>query len=98
FGALRPHAVMSDHVELDTIKDRVIADRSRMSRTSAEGLSIRLARSPHVCVADRVERDHIDRIHLNLGVANGIYPSDSHLWPLPKPEGDGDAACYYFVA
>jgi hypothetical protein len=98
FGALRLLAVTSDHVELDTIKDGVAPDRSRMRRAFAEGLSISLARSTHVCVADRVERDQIDRIDLDVDVAHSIYPSDSHLWPLPKPKGDGDAACDDLVA
>jgi hypothetical protein len=98
FGALRLLAVISDHVELDAIKDRVIFDRSRVSRALAEGLPVRLARSTHVCVADRVERDHVDRIDLNVDVAYGIYPSDSHPWPLPKPKGDSDVACDYLVA
>ncbi len=89
---------MSDHMELDSIEHGVITDRSRMSRASAERLPVTLARSTHVCVADGVERDHIDRIHLNVDVAYGIYAADSHLWPLPQAKGDGDAACADLIA
>ena len=83
---------MSDHMELDSIEHGVITDRSRMSRAFAERLPVTLARSTHVWVADGVERDRIDRIHLNVDVANGIDAPDSHLWPLPQAKGHGEAA------
>lgn len=86
------------HVELDPIEDRVVADRSRMSRPFAERLSIRFTRSTHVCRADRVEGDQVEQVDLNAGAADGIYAADPHLWPLPKAKRDGDLACDHFVA
>src|ERR1700688_3535402 len=83
---------MADHMELDSIADGVMSDRSRMSRTFAERFAVRLARPIHVSIADRVEGHHIDRIDLNLDVAYGIPAADSHLRPLPQAEGDGDSA------
>jgi hypothetical protein len=81
-----------DHVELDSIQDRVVTDGSRMSRTFAEGLSIMFAGLTHVRSGDRVERDQVDRVDLNVGVADRIHATNSHSWPLPKAKGDGDAA------
>jgi hypothetical protein len=85
--------VVVDDVELDSIKDGVITDRSRMSSTFTERLSIRLTGSAHVTTADRVERDQVDRVDLKVDVANGIDASNSNLRPLPKAKGDGDVTC-----
>lgn len=60
----------SDHVELDSIKDRVITDGSRMRGTLAERLAIRLTRPTHVSGADRVERDQVERVDLNVSAAD----------------------------
>lgn len=89
-------AVVSDHVELDSIQDGVITDGSRMSRTFTERLPISLTRSTDVIRADRVERDQVDRIDLNVAAADLIDATNSNLWPLPESKGDGDAARGYF--
>jgi hypothetical protein len=62
---------MSDDVELDSIEDRVVTDRSRVRRTFAERLSISLARATHVIVADRVEREQVDRVDLHASRNDG---------------------------
>lgn len=69
-----------------------------MGRTFAERLSIMFARLTHVLSGDRVERDQVDRVDLNVGVADRIHTTDSHSWPLPQAKGDGDAACDDLVA
>lgn len=89
---------MLDHVELDSIQDGVVADGSRMSRTFAERLSVMFTGSTHICSADGVERHKVDRVDLNVDVADSIHAAYSHLWPLPKAKGDGYAACNYSVA
>jgi hypothetical protein len=89
---------MLDDVELDSIQDRVVVDRSRVSRTLAERLSIKLAGSTHIVGADRVERDQVDRVDLNVNVPDRVHATDAHSWPLPKAKGDGDAACDYLGA
>ena len=91
-------AVMLDDVELDSIEHRVITDRSRVSCTFTERLSIRFPRPAHVITADRVERDQFDGVDLNVDVADRIDAANSNLWPLPKAKGDGDAACDYLGA
>jgi hypothetical protein len=87
-----------DDVELDSIEDRVVTDGSCMSRTCAERFSIMLAGLTYVRSGDRVERDQVDRVDLNVGVADRIHTTDSHSWPLPKAKRDGDAACEDLVA
>jgi hypothetical protein len=89
--------ISSDHVELDSIQDRVVTDRPRMRRPFAQRLSIGFARSTHINVTDRVEREQIDRVDLDVNVANWIDATDSHFWPLPQAKRDGDGACDYLV-
>ena len=96
--AVISRAVVLDDVKLDSIKHRVITDRSRVSGTFTERLSIRFPRSAHVITADRVERDQFDGVDLNVDVADRIDAANSNLWPLPKAKGDGDAACDYLGA
>ena len=72
-------------------------DRSRMRRTFAKQLSIGFPRLTNVRVADRVEREQIDRVDLNVNVANWIDATNSHFWALPQAKGDGDGACDYLV-
>lgn len=69
-----------------------------MSRTFAERLSIMFAGLTHVRSGNGVERDQVDRVDLNVGVAHRIHATDSHPWPLPKAKGGGDAACHDLVA
>lgn len=99
-GAVSPapsfsRALVSDDVELDSIQDSVITDRSRMSGTFTERFSIRFTRSTHVTTADRVEGDQVDRVDLNVDVADGIDASNSNLRPLPEAKGNGDVTCDY---
>lgn len=96
--AVISRAVVLDDVELNSIKDRVITDGSRVSGTFTERLSIRFARSAQVITADRIERDQVDRVDLNVDLSDRIDASNSNLWPLPKAKGDGDAACDYLGA
>lgn len=69
-----------------------------MSRAFAERLSIIFAGLTHIRSGDRVERDQVDRVDLNVGVADRIHTTDSHSWPLPKAKRHGDAACDDLVA
>lgn len=89
---------MPDHVELDSIQDRVMADGSSVSRTTAERLPVMFTGSSHICSADGVERNEVDGVDLNVAVAHRVYAADSHLRPLPKAKRDRDAACDYLVA
>ena len=79
-------------MELDSIEDGVVVDRSGVSRALTQRLSIRFTRPTEVIRADRVERDQVDRIDLDVGVADGIGATNWNHRSLPEAKGDSDAA------
>ena len=53
-------------MELDSIDERVLVDRSGVCGTLAQRLAVRLARSSDVLPGDRRERDKLDGVKLDL--------------------------------
>jgi hypothetical protein len=85
-------------VELDSKEDRVVGDGAGMGGTRAKRLPISFSGSANVCGADRVERNQIDRVDLEVGLAHRIHAADSDHRPLPEAKGHRDAAVDDFVA
>jgi len=70
-------------VELNSIDERVLVDRPGVRGTLAQRLTVGLAGSSHVLRGDRLERDKLDGIDLDLARADPVPAARLDPWLLP---------------
>ena len=79
-------------MELDSIDERVLVDRSGVRGAPAKRLSVGLAGSSDILPGDRCERDKLDRVDLNRAEANPVAAALLDLRPLPQPDRERDVS------
>jgi len=94
----RGSGIGTDRVELDSIDERVLADRSGVRGALAQRLAVGLAGSSHVVSADRRERDQVDGVNLDLTGADSIAAALLDAWPRPQSDRERDVSGQDVVA
>jgi len=89
-GAGPAHGHLFDDVEFDPVDERLVANGTRVGRSSAEGLEICLAGASQVRFIDGGERNQVDRVNLNVPSFDAITAPGLHLWSPPQAERDRD--------
>ncbi len=84
------HGHLFDDVEFDPVDERILVNGTSVSRSSAKGLEVFLARASQVGFIDGGERNQFDRVNLDLPNVDAITAPGLHLWPPPQAERDRD--------
>jgi hypothetical protein len=85
-------------VELDSIDERALVDRSCVRGSLAEGFAVGLAGSSDVVTADGRERDKIDAVDLDRTWSHAVATALLDVWPLPQPDRERDVSSQDVVA
>jgi hypothetical protein len=85
-------------VELNSIDGCVVVDRTGVRGAPAQRLAVGFARSSDVLAGDRREVDKLDRVDLDLTVADPVAAAPFDPWLLPQSHRERDVSGQNVVA
>jgi len=79
-------------VELDSIDERALVDRSCVRGPLAESLAVRLAGSSDVLAGDGREGDKLNGVDLDFTGSHAVATALPDPWQLPQPDRERDVS------
>ena len=85
-------------MELDAVKQGVMADRTRVCSAATKGLDVFLSGPSKVLVCDRREREQLDVVDLDRHGSAPVDAADLDLRPRPQAVRDRDGSVRHPIA